>query len=426
MTTQSPAMPQTPAPRLPPPCPPYAAARPQGNLFLAGLHRTLLLLAGLLSVILIALLDYQTESHLSFSIFYLAPVAACAWCGGFSHGTLVSLGASAAWHSTDLYEDPALPAAVRLWNMVIRFGCLVLISSLVARLHAGILRERRLARTDALTGAANGRTFYETAAVEADRARRSARPLTLAYFDLDNFKQLNDRQGHAAGDAALQAVVQTIQLHLRGSDLLARLGGDEFALLLPETDAEGAATLLARLQERLAQEMARKGWPVGVSIGAVTFPLPRWDVDLMIQRVDALMYSAKKKGKGRVEHAVVQDAEGPEDASRPGVERRATARLLCNRTARVRRQGEEERPEEFAVIRDLSVAGIGLYMDQRLPEGVLVLVEPLSPGARTLLARVKYTTPEGGGWRHGCQLPTPLNAEELCCWLGEHLESACH
>ncbi len=250
------------------------------------------------------------------------------------------------------------------------------------------------------------------------------RPLTLAYFDLDDFKQLNDRQGHAAGDSALQTVVQTIYLHLRTTDLLARLGGDEFGLLLPETAAEGAAALLARLQERLAQEMARKGWPVGISIGAVTFLRPQWDVDVMIQRVDSLMYGAKKKGKGRVEHAVVQEAEDPACYdTKQGIERRATARVLCNRTARIRRP--DGQGEEFAVIRDLSVGGIGLYMDQRLPADTLVLVEPLSAGARTLLARVRHTAAEGGGWRHGCELPTPLSGEELYSWLGEQVESAC-
>src|SRR5262249_61886429 len=87
---------------------------------------------------------------------------------------------------------------------------------------AGIRREHLLARTDPLTGAANGRTFYSVAAVEADRARRWSRPLTLAYFDLDNFKELNDRWGHVTGDAALRQVVQSAQLNLRKSDLVAR------------------------------------------------------------------------------------------------------------------------------------------------------------------------------------------------------------
>jgi diguanylate cyclase (GGDEF)-like protein len=294
-------------------------------------------------------------------------------------------------------------------------------SSLVSRLRVSILRERLLARTDSLTGAANGRTFYETAVAEAERARRGERPLTLAYFDLDNFKQLNDRLGHAVGDEALRCVVQTIQLYLRNADLLARLGGDEFALLLPETGAEGASALLTRLQEQLGRELGRKGWPVTLSVGAVTFLRPLADIDLMIQRVDALMYGAKRKGKGRVEHAVVTEAEALADP-RPGIDRRATARALSNRTARIRREGDEQ--EEFAAVRDVSAGGIALHLDQQLPEETVLMVEPLASGARTLLARVKHAAPEDGGWRHGCELSSRLSAEELSFWLGESESNA--
>ena len=204
-----------------------------------GLQRVLLFVACGLGVAVISLLDRGTDSHLSLSLLYLLPVTACAWCGGFSDGILLSLGGSVAWHLVDWAENPALPPSVRVWNGVIRFGTLALMSSLVSRLRISIVRERLLARTDALTGAANGRTFYETAEAEAERSRRSERPLTLAYFDLDNFKQLNDRRGHVAGDEALRSVVHTIQLHLRNADVLARLGGDEFALLLPETGSGG-------------------------------------------------------------------------------------------------------------------------------------------------------------------------------------------
>ena len=217
-----------------------------------GFRGAALVTASLLVVTLIALLDAATESHLSFSLFYLIPAAACAWWGGFAPGVLLSLAGSVAWHLVDYLEDPTVPPTARLWNGLVRFCFLALASSLVSKLHAGVQRERRLARTDPLTGAANGRTFYETAQAEASRAGRTLSPLTLAYFDLDNFKPLNDRLGHSVGDAALRFVVETTQLHLRNSDLLARLGGDEFALLLPETGAEGA--------QRRPQPACKSGW----------------------------------------------------------------------------------------------------------------------------------------------------------------------
>ncbi len=380
-----------------------------------SLYGFLLVVAGLLVVVSIALLDYNTGPHLSHSILYLIPVAGCAWWGGFAHGILLALSGSMAWHLVDVFEHPLISPAAGLWNGFVRFGTLALVSNLVSRLHASVLRERWLARTDPLTGAANARTFYEAAVAEAERAGRTSRPLTLAYLDLDNFKQLNDQLGHAAGDETLVEVVRLIHLNLRGLDLLARLGGDEFALLLPETGAEGATTLLARLQEVLTEEMVRKNLPVTFSVGAITFLRPVWDVDLMVRKIDALMYAAKRKGKGRIEHAVVEEGQllPPED--RRGPERRVTARILCDRSARIRSEGQEE---EVATLRDISTEGVGLYLEKRLPLDAILVVEPLCPDARTLLARVVRVVSHGGRWMHGCILSTRLSSEELAGWLG--------
>jgi hypothetical protein len=219
------------------------------------------------------------------------------------------------------------------------------------------------------------------------------------------------------GDEALRYVVRTIQLNLRRSDLLARLGGDEFALLLPEQGADGATALLGRLQELLSEEMSNRGWPVTLSVGAITFLRPTWEVDLMIQQVDALMYRAKRQGKGRVEHAVVSEGLPPVAGWR-GVERRAAARVLCNRPARVRAAGDEESGEGLGTVCNLSAEGVGLSLEEQLPLNTLVVIEPLSPGARTLLARVVRVDGGVERWMHGCALPTRLTTEELHSWLG--------
>ncbi len=170
------------------------------------------------------------------------------------------------------------------------------------------------------------------------------------------------------------------------------------------------------MQEHLARELRRKDLPVTLSVGAVTFLRPLADIDLMIQRVDAPMYSAKCMGKGRIEYALVTEAEALADP-RPGIDRRATARAISNRTARVRREGEER--QDFAAVRDVSTGGIALHLDDRLPEDTVLVVESLASGPRTLLARVKHAAPEDGGWRHGCELSTRMNAEELQFWIGE-------
>jgi hypothetical protein len=133
------------------------------------------------------------------------------------------------------------------------------------------------------------------------------------------------------------------------------------------------------------------------------------------------MYAAKQKGKGRIEHAVAEFG----DAARPCRERRATARVLCNRPARIRREGGEAGREEFATVRDIAAVAAGLHLSEQLPKGTLVIVESLTPGPRTLLARVTHAAPEDGGWRHECELSPQLNAEELRCWLGEFAEVGC-
>ena len=165
MTPESPATAKLPSlHQRPRPTPHRDGVSPSGGLKVV--QRALLFLASVLAVVLIGMLDSATESRLSISILYLLPVTACAWSCGFSHGILLSLGGSVAWHLVDLTENPALPPSVRVWNGVIRFGTLALMASLVSRLRVSILRERLLARTDPLTGAANGRTFYETAMAE--------------------------------------------------------------------------------------------------------------------------------------------------------------------------------------------------------------------------------------------------------------------
>jgi diguanylate cyclase (GGDEF)-like protein len=383
------------------------------------LHSHLAFVGSCLLVVVIALLDRLTGPFLDFGIFYLLPVVICAWWYNFPGALFVALGATIAWNLVEIDEQHQIPEVCTLWNGITRFGTLTLVASLAARLHVGILRERRLARTDPLTGAANGRTFYERTEHEAKRASRASRPLTLVYIDLDNFKQLNDRLGHAAGDEALVHVVCVIHANLRQSDLLARLGGDEFALLLPETGSEAAIAQLTRLQSVLALEMVRKCWPLSLSIGAITFTLPDRGVDRMVQQVDALMYVAKKKGKGRIEHQVVESIALTDPHARElKADRRVTARVICNSSARIRCEMEGQHREKFAIVRDISVGGVGLQLEERLPKDTVVVVEPLSAGANTLLARVVRAEQFESRWLHGCVLSVRLSPDEIVAWQG--------
>lgn len=162
----------------------------------------------------------------------------------------------------------------------------------------------QLARTDALTGLSNRRDFEDRALHELQRARRLDRPLTLLMLDVDHFKQVNDRHGHAAGDQVLQAVAKVCRTQLRDFDLLARLGGEEFAVLLPEAGLVDGLDVAERLRQAI--EAAPLGEAAGqeirctVSIGLAVRSDSDESVAPLLVRADQALYAAKRAGRNRV------------------------------------------------------------------------------------------------------------------------------
>lgn len=398
------------------------------RVFIDGWRGLLLAAAGLGLVAVIGFIDYLLGPRLSFAIFYLVPIALGAWWGGFAQGILLSAACAVSWQIGEIAGGAESSSVIHLWNGTARFGIFVITSSLLSRLRVSLFLEKKLARSDPLTGAANGRTFYEAVSQTVERVLRTKSPLSLAYLDLDNFKWLNDKLGHSAGDEALCILVRTIHQNIRSTDLLARLGGDEFALLLPECGEPHARAILDRILDRFGQEMASKDWPVTLSMGAMTFPQPLRDVDAMVRRVDELMYRAKKAGKNRVVHLGMRDSElEMELAAASVIERRATARVLCDRPARVRSEGDADEFDEFARVRDISASGLCLRLERQMSEQTLLAIEPLHDcGAKTLLVRVMWAIEESGGWLHECVLPHRLSVEELKLWAREHPAESCH
>jgi diguanylate cyclase (GGDEF)-like protein len=168
-----------------------------------------------------------------------------------------------------------------------------------ARLH-GIVK--RQAVTDELTGLANRRSFRESLDTELLRAERFGSGLALIVADLDDFKNVNDRFGHQAGDEVLRAFAEVLQGRIRGIDLAARLGGEEFAILLPETDAVGAEALAENLRlavAKLAVPVDSEQIRITASFGVAAFPESQGGDELMTA-ADLALYSAKRHGKDRV------------------------------------------------------------------------------------------------------------------------------
>ncbi|MCC2954751.1 GGDEF domain-containing protein [Massilia sp. IC2-477] len=161
----------------------------------------------------------------------------------------------------------------------------------------------RLATTDSLTGLPNRHAFLERAEHARQAALRQRQPLALAMMDIDHFKQINDRFGHATGDEALAVFAHTLRATLRAHETVGRLGGEEFAMVLPGTDLSGAQQAAERL--RLAVREATvitsgAAYTMTVSVGVVVLD-PNETLGMALARADHALYAAKSGGRDRVE-----------------------------------------------------------------------------------------------------------------------------
>jgi diguanylate cyclase (GGDEF)-like protein len=291
---------------------PLASARPPVAARLSPAARVV---AALGVILCVGFADYVTGTETSVILFYLAPIAFGTWYVGVRPGVLLAIFAALVTMAADgLHRLGAgegdFAMGLLAWNGLVQLGTSMALVTMLSALRARLEAYELLARTDALTGIPNRRAFFEAATLELERTRRTGRPVTLAYVDCDDFKDVNDARGHAEGDALLAEVARTIRATSRAVDAVARLGGDEFGLLLPETDAAEAEAMLARLRATLLAAMAKGGWEVGFSIGVATFLTPPSSIDEMMARADALMYAAKREDKGSIRHTVFEGARG--------------------------------------------------------------------------------------------------------------------
>jgi diguanylate cyclase (GGDEF)-like protein len=157
---------------------------------------------------------------------------------------------------------------------------------------------RQLADLDALTGLHNRRYFHDTLAREVARAHRYDRRLALIIFDLDDFKAINDRIGHLAGDAVLADAADVIGTVVRSADIACRVGGDEFAVILPESGLQEAEQLFSRLQAALEQRPIGEAGRIRLSAGVAELAKDD-DSRAFFERADDALYGAKEAGKGR-------------------------------------------------------------------------------------------------------------------------------
>ncbi len=271
---------------------------------LEKLNKRTLVFTGFMLIGLIGIVDYLTGYEFAFSIFYIVPIFLITWVTNKQLGVWASVASAITWLIADkisgsVYSHPFIP----IWNTIIRLAFFIIITLLLSSLKRSLQREKELARTDYLTSAVNSRYFHELAQTEISRIQRNQRPFTAAYFDLDNFKTMNDQFGHSMGDQALRMVVNSVRDSIRKTDIIARLGGDEFIILFPETDEEAAHAAVTKIQGVLMEEMRQNNWPITFSMGVLTCRVAPHTTDELVKMADELMYLAKSDGKNTAKYS---------------------------------------------------------------------------------------------------------------------------
>lgn len=253
-------------------------------------------------ILLVGGVDYLSGSEVRIFPLYLLPLIPAAWVFGKKGAVSASLAATAVW-AVSLFLSGSQYSSAYIWviNSVTQGTTFLIVSLLIAWLHKSLQRERILSSTDTLTGLSNRRSFYVQAGSALALCHRNHSPVSLAYIDLDNFKQVNDAYGHEVGDTLLCRISEVLVACLRASDFSARVGGDEFIVLLPNTTAEHARIVLEKIRARLASTPEMQVCSTSVSIGAVSYAQAPGDLSKMIKMADDLMYNVKSGGKDGVQ-----------------------------------------------------------------------------------------------------------------------------
>lgn len=265
------------------------------NLFLKN---SLVLTAGLVLVFFIGYMDHISESSVDVSVLYMIPVALTVWFSDRKYAFTVSFIAVAVWEFEEVFFKLDSEFTALVWaNIILRLAYFLLAVIVLSKLKGEYDKEKKLADTDSLTGALNRRSFSVLIQKALAENKKKSMPYSIIYFDIDNFKMLNDSRGHAFGDLVLKNTADIIKKRLSEKGFLSRLGGDEFAVfLMGSGPAEALKTINGIKGDLAAEEHALKG--VTYSFGVLTVQKKIiLNTEELIRLADKLMYSVKKTGK---------------------------------------------------------------------------------------------------------------------------------
>jgi diguanylate cyclase (GGDEF)-like protein len=244
-------------------------------------------------------LDIETKANIRLGVLYLLPVSIMSIHNGRSRETLLLVVLAILCQTTALWSFDTLINA-KIIESIIKPLSIVLVFLLSIELREMQLLIIDIATKDDLTGVLSRKSFDLMLNQEIARQQRYGGVFSLAFLDLDDFKQLNDTKGHPIGDEALMLLSRILRDHTRKTDYVGRIGGDEFALLMLHTNDVNGGSICHNLSKMIQSQMASAGFNITASIGYASFEKsPKSSVDAMT-KVDKIMYAAKANGKGCV------------------------------------------------------------------------------------------------------------------------------
>lgn len=282
----------------------------------------------------------------------------------------------------------------------------------------------RLAVTDSLTGIANRRRFLELLDQELARSARFHDPVSLLMMDLDHFKRINDHFGHAAGDVVLRHFVESVLQVIRKVDVFGRLGGEEFGLLLPCTQADGAREIAERLRKTIESQpvtFLEHSIFLTVSIGIAMVGTQEANIDALLARADAALYSAKHQGRNQVTMSIASEPATPETMSSEV----PTPRILLVEDNRINQEVALGMLGDVGLIADVAEQGERALELAKLTRYDLILMDlqmPVVDGYQT--ARAIRVLPDYAKTPIVAMTANSLSSDREACWqagMNDHI-----
>ena len=261
----------------------------------------LIWLLSILTIIVICLAIVFLKDFIDLKPLLVIPVLLASWYGGSKTGAAIAaLSAISLLLTNYNISSEHFYISSSFYDSIVVLFAYLFISTIVTNFRKVHGIEIVAADTDTLTGLSSSRKFYAELENELNRSKRYGHMLSLAYIDVDNFKNINDTLGHPVGDELLIQLSKTLQISLRTTDTIARIGGDEFVCLLPETEQIAAKSAILNTEKKLKDNMIQNNWDVSFSIGVVTFEKPPEDVTQAVKLADDLMYEVKRGKKNDI------------------------------------------------------------------------------------------------------------------------------